>query len=101
MSGDPETVHAAGISVRGRVGACESHVPDDQLENWIVNWPGKVPKAAAKPAASDAKKRAGAKAQPVASDARKRAGKPVVAAKTGVEVKKAAETLRAKSKPRA
>ena len=59
LSGDPETVHIAGISVRGRVGACESQVPDDQLENWVVSWPGKVPKAAAKPAASEAKKRAG------------------------------------------
>src|ERR1044072_5064426 len=26
VSGDPETVHAAGISVRGRVGACEDDV---------------------------------------------------------------------------
>jgi hypothetical protein len=46
VSGDPETVHAAGISVRGRVGASESQVPDDQLENWIVSWPGRVPKGA-------------------------------------------------------
>lgn len=59
VSGDPETVHAAGISVRGRVGACESQVPDEELENWIVGWPGKVPKAAAKPATSNAKKGAG------------------------------------------
>ena len=29
VSGDPETVHTAGISVRGRVGACETQVPDD------------------------------------------------------------------------
>jgi uncharacterized cysteine cluster protein YcgN (CxxCxxCC family) len=55
VSGDPDTVHFAGISVRGRVGACESQVPDAELENWIVSWPGKVPKAAAKPAASGAK----------------------------------------------
>ena len=46
VSGDPDTVHIAGISVRGRVGACESRVPDDQLEDHIVSWPGKVPKAA-------------------------------------------------------
>ncbi len=50
MSGDPDTVHQAGISVRGRVGACESKVPDEELENWIVAWPGRLPKAAAKPA---------------------------------------------------
>lgn len=57
VSGDPDSVHAAGISVRGRVGACESQVPDEELENWIVKWPGQVPKAAAKAAASNVKKR--------------------------------------------
>jgi hypothetical protein len=56
VSGDPETVHIAGISVRGRVGACETKVPDDQLENWIVSWPGRLPKGAATPAASKAKR---------------------------------------------
>ena len=30
VSGDPETVHQAGISVRGRVGAMEDEVPDDR-----------------------------------------------------------------------
>ena len=56
VSGDPDTVHIAGISVRGRVGACESRVPDEELEKWIVKWPGTQPKAAVKPAASNAKK---------------------------------------------
>jgi uncharacterized cysteine cluster protein YcgN (CxxCxxCC family) len=46
VSGDPETVHAAGVSVRGRVAVSEKHVPDDKLENYIVSWPGRVPKAA-------------------------------------------------------
>jgi hypothetical protein len=44
------------------VGACETKVPDDQLENWIVSWPGRVPKGAgraAKPGAARAKKRVG------------------------------------------
>jgi uncharacterized cysteine cluster protein YcgN (CxxCxxCC family) len=59
VSGDPETVHSAGISVRGRVGACESQVPDEELENWIVSWPGKVPRSGARSAGPDAKKRAG------------------------------------------
>ena len=57
ISGDPDTVHTAGVSVRGRVGASEADVPDEELENWIVSWPGKVPKAAARAAASMAKKR--------------------------------------------
>jgi uncharacterized cysteine cluster protein YcgN (CxxCxxCC family) len=49
VSGDPETVHAAGISVRGRVGAAEDDVPDDQLEDRIVSWPLRMPKAAKTP----------------------------------------------------
>ncbi|ARQ03057.1 hypothetical protein CAK95_18880 [Pseudorhodoplanes sinuspersici] len=48
VSGDPDTVHKAGVSVRGRVGASEKDVPDAELENWIVKWPGKVPKGAAR-----------------------------------------------------
>lgn len=46
VSGDPETVHTAGISVRGRIGADEKDVPDEELEKHIVKWPGKWPKAA-------------------------------------------------------
>jgi uncharacterized cysteine cluster protein YcgN (CxxCxxCC family) len=46
VSGDPETVHEAGISVRGRVGASEEDVPDDELEDRIVNWPLRIPKRA-------------------------------------------------------
>ena len=46
MSGDPQTVHQAGVSVRGRVGDSEVNVPDDELENYIVSWPLRVPKAA-------------------------------------------------------
>ena len=34
VSGDPETVHAAGVSVRGRVAASEKDVPDDKLEEY-------------------------------------------------------------------
>jgi len=36
VSGDPETVHAAGISVRGRV---VSERDTDDLENHVVGWP--------------------------------------------------------------
>jgi hypothetical protein len=39
-------VHAAGVSVRGRVAASERDVPDERLEEFVVSWPGKVPKAA-------------------------------------------------------
>jgi uncharacterized cysteine cluster protein YcgN (CxxCxxCC family) len=46
VSGDPETVHAAGVSVRGRVAASEVDVSDEDLVHWIVKWPGRVPKAA-------------------------------------------------------
>src|SRR3974377_655247 len=46
VSGDPETVHKAGISVRGRVPASESDVPDDKLVDYVVGWPGKWPKGA-------------------------------------------------------
>jgi uncharacterized cysteine cluster protein YcgN (CxxCxxCC family) len=49
VSGDPETVHQAGISVRGRVGACEDEVADADLEDRIVSWPLRMPKAARKP----------------------------------------------------
>jgi uncharacterized cysteine cluster protein YcgN (CxxCxxCC family) len=44
MSGDPDTVHAAGISVRGRVRASENDVPDNELEDHIVKWPMRLPK---------------------------------------------------------
>ena len=46
VSGDPETVHAAGVSVRGRMSATEETVPDEDLEDYIVSWPQKLPKAA-------------------------------------------------------
>ena len=36
VSGDPETVHAAGISVRGRV---VSERETDDLESHVVGWP--------------------------------------------------------------
>jgi uncharacterized cysteine cluster protein YcgN (CxxCxxCC family) len=44
VSGDPNTVHEAGISVRGKVSASEKDVPDERLVDFIVKWPGKWPK---------------------------------------------------------
>ncbi len=58
VSGDPDTVHLAGVSVRGRVAASERDVPDERLEDFIVSWPGRVPKRARSRAASNAKERA-------------------------------------------
>jgi len=46
ISGDSNTVHEAGVSVRGRVGGTEEEVPDDQLENFLVQWPAQLPKKA-------------------------------------------------------
>jgi len=37
ISGDPGSVHQAGISVRGRV-ISETEVPREQLEDHVVNW---------------------------------------------------------------
>ena len=43
VSGDPDTVHAAGVSVRGRVAACEQDVALEDYEDRIVTWPIRVP----------------------------------------------------------
>jgi uncharacterized cysteine cluster protein YcgN (CxxCxxCC family) len=48
VSGDPDTVHTAGISVRGKVGADEDAVRDEELEDRIVQWPVRIPKKARK-----------------------------------------------------
>jgi uncharacterized cysteine cluster protein YcgN (CxxCxxCC family) len=37
VSGDPGSVHQAGISVRGRV-VSETQVPREQLEDHVINW---------------------------------------------------------------
>jgi uncharacterized cysteine cluster protein YcgN (CxxCxxCC family) len=53
VSGDPETVHIAGVSVRGRVSASETDVPEDQLEDYLVSWPMRVPTAARRKGAGE------------------------------------------------
>ena len=46
VSGDPDTVHIAGVSVRGRVSASEDDVGDETFEERIVQWPVRLPKRA-------------------------------------------------------
>ena len=46
ISGDPNTVHEAGVSVRGRVQGTEDEIPDEDLEDHIVQWPALLPKRA-------------------------------------------------------
>ena len=47
VSGDPDSVHAAGVSVRSRVGMSEEALAcDEDLEDHIVNWPMMLPKRA-------------------------------------------------------
>jgi uncharacterized cysteine cluster protein YcgN (CxxCxxCC family) len=46
VSGDPDTVHQAGVSVRGRVSASEDDLTFDEIEERIVSWPLSLPKRA-------------------------------------------------------
>ena len=46
ISGDPNTVHEAGVSVRGRVCGTEEEIADVDLEDHIVKWPSLLPKRA-------------------------------------------------------
>ncbi len=49
VSGDPDTVHIAGVSVRGRLSGTEQEVSDAELEDHIVQWPIRLPKRAKEP----------------------------------------------------
>jgi uncharacterized cysteine cluster protein YcgN (CxxCxxCC family) len=46
VSGDPQTVVAAGVSVRGKVHANEDEVAEEEIVERIVTWPLRWPKAA-------------------------------------------------------
>ena len=46
VSGDRDTVHEAGVSVRGRVQGTEGEIADEDLEDHIVRWPALLPKRA-------------------------------------------------------
>jgi uncharacterized cysteine cluster protein YcgN (CxxCxxCC family) len=45
VSGRPETVHEAGISTRGRVGAMEGKIRQRDYVDRIVDWPNKAPRS--------------------------------------------------------
>ena len=45
VSGSAETVHEAGVSVRGRVAASEDDIPVEDLLDHLVKWPTKTPKS--------------------------------------------------------
>ena len=49
VSGDRNTVHEAGVSVRGRVEGSETDIPLSDWEDHIVKWPGQFPKKAKAP----------------------------------------------------
>ncbi len=49
VSGDPDSVHAAGISVRGRVSIYEHAMGELDFEDRIVDWPTRIPRKARKP----------------------------------------------------
>ena len=49
VSGDPDTVHVAGVSVRGRLSGTDNEISDEQLEDHIVRWPIRLPKRAHAP----------------------------------------------------
>ena len=44
VSGTPETVHQAGVSVRGRVAASEDDLPTEDWLDRIVKWPNRPPR---------------------------------------------------------
>ena len=46
LTGDPNSVHQAGMSVRGRVEAREEEVETDDLPHFIRRWPKSWPKRA-------------------------------------------------------
>lgn len=48
VSGDPDSVARAGISVRGRVVASEDDVEIDDLPGYIVRWPDRWPRRSKK-----------------------------------------------------
>ncbi|MBX3537373.1 MAG: YcgN family cysteine cluster protein [Chelatococcus sp.] len=46
VSGDPHTVHMAGVSLRGRSVTSEEDLDEEDFPDRIVTWPNKVPRSA-------------------------------------------------------
>ena len=46
VSGSPDTVHQAGVSVRDKVFCSETEIAVEDLEDRMVSWPAKWPKGA-------------------------------------------------------
>jgi uncharacterized protein len=46
VSGSPDTVHEAGVSVRGRVDGDETEIADEFWPDHIVKWPNRLPAGA-------------------------------------------------------
>jgi uncharacterized protein len=81
VSGDPETVHAAGVSVRGRVGVYEHAMGGEEFEDRIVKWPTRIPRKALRPPQPPASlaarsARGSARKRRAAAVATRRSGKP-------------------------
>ena len=51
VSGSPDSVHEANISVRGRVHAGEDDLAQERWPERIVLWPNRMPRRKRKPAA--------------------------------------------------
>lgn len=54
VSGDRETVHAAGVSVRGKVAALEDELPLEDYVDHMVRWPLRLPRGAVRRKVKDA-----------------------------------------------
>jgi uncharacterized cysteine cluster protein YcgN (CxxCxxCC family) len=103
VSGSRETVHQAGISVRGRVAASETDLELEAYPSNIVSWPAKVPKAARPPSKAAAGALKGGEPQP--DGARPETSQPGRVPRTkaaeAAEPKPALRSKRAARRPRA
>jgi uncharacterized cysteine cluster protein YcgN (CxxCxxCC family) len=73
VSGDPDTVHAAGISVRGKVAGFEQDFSDDELGHHLVLWPARVPPGAKARVRQPAKPESRSSSRPTPLASRRRA----------------------------